>query len=293
MRPSWIGLGFVGLTQLSARWRPALWRWLYDRLAKSDARGELLFMNYGYADADDNRALVLIPQDEPFRYPIQLYAHAVDGVNLLGKDVVEVGCGRGGGGSFLIRHYQPSSYTGVDLSDAAIKWCRDHHRFPQARWLSGRADALPISSASADVVVNVESSHCYPSMADFVHEVTRVLRPGGYFALCDLRSPEGLAELASCLAASGLKQRRQRDITSDVVRALDSLSDTRAHLVGRVPPILRAAIRDFVGLKGSAMYEMLATGGLGYVSYLLQRGSFREGQANQAIARSTHLPLDY
>ncbi|MHB8697716.1 MAG: hypothetical protein ACYC9J_06715 [Sulfuricaulis sp.] len=73
---------------------------------------------------------MLEPADEPFRYPLQLYAHIVDGLHLRGQDVLEVGSGRGGGGSFLLRYRAPRSYTGVDFSEAAIAWCRAHLVFP-------------------------------------------------------------------------------------------------------------------------------------------------------------------
>jgi hypothetical protein len=133
MRPSWIGLGFVGLTQLTQRYRPTLWGWLYNRLARRDQRGALLFMNYGYAKPDGEESLTLTAQDEIFRYPIQLYAHVVEGLALNGKDVLEVGSGRGGGGSFLVRYLQPRSYLGVDLSESAVQWCRQTHRLAQTQ----------------------------------------------------------------------------------------------------------------------------------------------------------------
>ena len=262
-------MGFIALTQVSARWRAALWRWCYDRLAAGDAVGEYLFMNYGYAEP--YRKLVLRAEDEAFRYPIQLYAHVVDGVELRGKDVVEVGSGRGGGASFLVRYREPRSYTGVDLSAAAIARCRERFGFANADWRQGGADALPLADASADVVANVESSHCYPSMVAFVAEVTRVLRPGGYFAFCDLRLSARLAELDRCLEQSGLAPRERRVITPQVVRALDYLSPSRERMLTRVPRLLRGAFRDFIGVKDTIAYNMLADGRMVYVSYLLQK----------------------
>jgi len=273
MRPSWIGLGFVGLTQLTQRYRPTLWGWLYNRLARRDQRGELLFMNYGYAKPDGEESLTLTAQDEIFRYPILLYAHVVEGLALNGKDVLEVGSGRGGGGSFLVRYLQPRSYLGVDLSESAVQWCRQTHRLAQTQWQVGRADALPAPDESMDIVVNVESSHCYPSMTDFVREVVRVLRPGGNFAFCDLRGEEGLRELNDCFSSSGLAIRRHGDITANVVTAMDALSPDREKLTRTVPPWLRAAMRDFAGLKGSTLHRMLAQGEFRYVSYQLQKSS--------------------
>ncbi len=162
MRPSVIASGFFALTQLVPRWRIPLWQFWYDTLARKDLAGDLLFMNYGYDDGTPGPALN--PSDEPFRYPIQLYVATLHGAEMHGKDVLEVGSGRGGGGSYIIRYCAPNSYTGVDLSKAAIDRCQREFGATKLGGSEGRADALPIDSSSIDVVVNVESSHSYPSM---------------------------------------------------------------------------------------------------------------------------------
>ena len=43
-----------------------------------------------------------------------------------------------------------------------------------------------------DVVLNVESSHCYGSMPRFLAEVRRVLEPRGYFLHADFRARSAL-----------------------------------------------------------------------------------------------------
>ncbi len=272
MRPSWLSLGFIGLVQASSRLRPVLWRWWYNSLASKDKAGQLLFMNYGYADDDRKLALVLRPEDEPFRFSIQLYAKAVSEVDLKDKDLLEVGCGRGGGGTFLIRYHEPRAYTGVDLSESAVRWCKQNAQFSNARWLQGAADALPVPNECMDVVVNVESSHCYPSLPAFLSEVVRVLRPGGYFAFCDMRTTERIAELEGDIERSGLRKIERREITQQVLRALECISGDRETQIARsVPRLLRPVFRDFVASKDTVFYDMLAKRKMVYVSYLLQK----------------------
>ncbi|MDQ8039285.1 MAG: hypothetical protein REH83_02645 [Rickettsiella sp.] len=55
-------------------------------------------MNYGYLNTDD-KFLLLEPTDEPHRLFIQLYDFVVNDISLQDKDIIEVGCGRGGGGA--------------------------------------------------------------------------------------------------------------------------------------------------------------------------------------------------
>ncbi|MBS0422606.1 MAG: class I SAM-dependent methyltransferase [Proteobacteria bacterium] len=272
MRPSLIAGGFFTLTQLVPKWRTPLWQFWYDTLARRDTGNSLLFMNYGYDDGAPGPALE--PPDEPFRYAIQLYAATLRGIEMRGADVLEVGSGRGGGGSYIIRYYAPNSYTGIDLSKAAIDRCQRDLSHPRTRWIQGRADVLPIDSNSVSIVLNVESSHSYPSMSGFLREVLRVLRPGGHFAFADVRKADLMPQLASQLADSGMNTIAQGIITPHVLRALDGISSLREQqIVANVPPLFRPAFRDFAGVKKSVLHTMLRDGRLVYVRYLLQKPS--------------------
>jgi SAM-dependent methyltransferase len=270
MAASRFSLIFISLTQLSGWLKSRLWRAWYGWLARRDQGGALTFMNYGYAAPGEEVALQ--PADEPQRYPIQLYAHVMSSIDLAGRDLAEVGCGRGGGGDWLVRTQSPRSYTGIDLAPSAIAWCAQRFPHANAQWRVGRADALPLADASMDVVVNVESSHCYPSMTDFLREVKRVLRPGGVFAFCDLRTKAGMDELAQQLAESGMRVEAARTITPQVLHALDLLTTEReAGIARQVPRWLQPAFRDFAGVKGSGLYDMFADGRMGYMSCRLRK----------------------
>lgn len=276
MRLSLIAGSFFTLTQLFPRLRPLLWRSWYNRLASNDRTGEWLFMNYGYSNGQD--LLPLSPEDEQYRYPAQLYAYVVSKVDISGKDILEMGCGRGGGGSFYLKYYQPATYIGVDISDAAIRWCNDRFVFPNAKWLQGRADAIPVPDSSIDVVVNVESSHSYPSMYRFIQEVVRVLRPGGYFCFCDLRTPDGAMELVSLLIRMRLQVVAQEEITPHVIRALDAVSPIRERQIRKyVPGWLRSGFRDFAGIKNSILYEMMKERKMVYTSCVMRKPSQTAG----------------
>jgi SAM-dependent methyltransferase len=151
MKASWVTLFFVGLADSSSRLRQKLWQWVYDKIAAKDTSGKFIFMNYGYEDDNSSVTLQLTAEDEPFRHFIQLYNFVVKEINLESKHIVEVGCGRGGGGSFLCRYKYPQSYTGIDLSETAINWCKQRLAFANASWLQGYADALPLADNSADM----------------------------------------------------------------------------------------------------------------------------------------------
>ncbi|HEV2613963.1 MAG TPA: class I SAM-dependent methyltransferase [Gammaproteobacteria bacterium] len=271
MKTNWLSTLFITLTEFSYRLKQTLWHWVYNKIARRDVSGKFVFMNYGYDNKTDT-PLILKQQDEPYRYFIQLYNHVVKDIDLKNKAIIEVGCGRGGGGNFLLQYKNPSSYIGIDLSEAAIIWCKNQFKFTNSQWMQGSADALPTPNNSVDIVINVESSHCYPSMEKFLQEVKRVLKPNGYMAFCDLRSASEIAKLESHIAASGLVVINQSEITSQVLQALDKVSSTReAEIMSVFPTLFHRAVRDFAGVKDTAVYNMLKAGEMKYLCYLLQK----------------------
>ena len=83
---------------------------------------------------------------------------------------------------------------GVDFSDKAVNLCKKYYCVDGLSFVPGDAEHLPFDDDSFDAVVNVESSHCYGSMATFLAQVKRVLKPGGHFLFADFRTREQIDE---------------------------------------------------------------------------------------------------
>lgn len=248
------------------------WRGGYELLARRYQHSDWRFMNYGFAALDgSDPARSASPHDEPEWLCLQLYQHVADQKLLQGRDVVEVGCGRGGGASFLARVHEPRRVIGIDFSEDAIKLCQRHAR-PNLTFLVGDAEALPIADESVDVVLSVESSHCYGSIPRFLTETRRVLRPGGSLLLADFRTRESIGALRRELHSSGMAVVREQVITPNVVWALDLDSDRRDALIrSLVPRPLWKIARTFAGVRGTATYDALRTGRCQYLSLELRR----------------------
>lgn len=247
--------------------RMLAWRGLYELLAARVRRPEWAFMNYGYAPRPGEPHLGLEPADEPDRLCIQLYDHVLGDTPLRGTDVLEVGCGRGGGASFIARYLGPRTTTGLDFSRAAIDLCRRHRQGPGLTFAHGDALALPFADESFDVVVNVESSHCYASVEQFLAQVHRVLRPGGHLLLADLRSAQGAAVLLGQLDASALRVTGTQDVTARVVAALEVDDARRRALIAAwIPRVVRRPFHRFAGVRGSRTHARLRAGDTRYLS---------------------------
>lgn len=247
--------------------RQLAWRGCYEVMAGRLPQPEWAFMNYGYAAEPAERgALRLGPGDEPDRFCIQLYDHVVGASELTGQDVLEVGSGRGGGASYLCRYLAPRSVTGVDLAQRAVELSGRHRRGPGLRFVHGDAQALPFPDDAFDLVVNVESSHCYPSMTTFVAEVARVLKPGGSFAYADFRPAAEVPHLLATLSEGPFVLESSEDITANVLEALRADDDRKSELIDTiVPRLFRRPFRRFAGIRTSSTFDRFETGELRYI----------------------------
>jgi SAM-dependent methyltransferase len=147
-----------------------------------------------------------------------------------GRDVVDVGCGAGGLAHRLAG--LGARVVGVDVSTVALE-----RALAQAgageRYLEGRAEALPLPDASADLVVFHNSLHHVPGLDRALAEARRVVRPGGavyvqeplaegaYFELVrridDETRVRALAQAAIARAAgAGLELERELRFDTDV-----------------------------------------------------------------------------
>ena len=260
------------LSTRSPAFKRFLWRRWYQYLAGYGV-ADWGFMNYGYALLHGEAyPLALEAPEEPNRYSIQLYHYVAARVPLAGRDVLEVGCGRGGGASFVKRYLQPRQMTGVDFSPKAVRICREQHRLEGLTFVPGDAEALPLPDASFDAVVNVESSHCYGSMPAFLAQVKRVLRPGGHFLFADLRSESDRERLQRQIGECGLTVLEQEDITANVVEALRRDSQRKLALLEQHGnPRLMSVFRQFAAIEGSGVYEGFRNGSAVYLRYLMQK----------------------
>ena len=255
--------------------RRFVWRACYEALAKRVSTPDWAFMNYGYAPASVDVGMPpLRSSDEPDRLCIQLYLHAIDNCDLRDSDVLEVGSGRGGGASYISRYLQPRSMTGMDFSQEAVDLCNRHRLAPGLAFVCGDAQSMPFPASSFDAVVNIESSHCYESMENFLAEVCRVLRPGGRFFFADLRNVDGVDTLREQFNTCGLTVEKETDITSNVLTALRLDNARKLELIDAlIPRVFRRPFRVFAGIAGTRNYAGLESGTLRYLSAPLAKAA--------------------
>jgi phosphoethanolamine N-methyltransferase len=123
-------------------------------------------------------------------------ADILDGLDLQGRDVLDLGCGLGGASILFVRDLGAARVHGVDLEEASLE------RAAAAVEAAGLADRitlqkiapgpLPLPDRRFDLVFTKDVMCHVADKAAFVAEVFRVLRPGGVFATGDwVKGPEG------------------------------------------------------------------------------------------------------
>ena len=250
--------------------RMRMWRGLYQRMARSQTDQTFRFMNYGFTDDSE---LELLEGDEPDRLFIQLYNMNIRDVEMGGKEVLEVGSGRGGGASWIARTYNPKSLVAVDYSAEAValsqEWFSDQGNL---EFREGNAQDLPLPDESFDVAYNVESSHCYSNIPAFLNEVFRVLRPGGKFCWTDMRDSPTMEKMHEQFLETGFSIESRTDVTKNVVDALDMIDEGRREMIRQSSPAsLRKSFETFGGVPGTPIYEALKNGKIQYFRYLLSK----------------------
>jgi ubiquinone/menaquinone biosynthesis C-methylase UbiE len=110
--------------------------------------------------------------------------------------VVDIGCGPGR----AVREARRRGATAIGIDPAAVMltlartWTLRRGR---VTWKIGTAEHVPVADESATVVWSLATIHHWHDVGAGLHEVVRILRPGGRFVALERRSHPGATGLAS------------------------------------------------------------------------------------------------
>jgi ubiquinone/menaquinone biosynthesis C-methylase UbiE len=101
--------------------------------------------------------------------------------------ILDLCCGSGQTTQFLVKYSQ--DVTGLDASPLSLQRARKN--VPEASYVEAFAEKMPIADNLFDVVHTSAALHeMQPEqLRTIIHEVYRVLKPGGVFTLVDFHTP--------------------------------------------------------------------------------------------------------
>ena len=246
----------------------------YELLAKKIPATDWHFMNYGYVPNEAENSIPLPDNISLQKYPLQMYHYLAAKTSLEGKQVLEVGSGRGGGAKHIAGYFKPAYYTGMDLAQSAVDLANRIHILANLNFIQGNAESIPVASDSIDVVVNVESCHAYGSVEKFISEVKRVLKPGGHLLLVDFRSDNTIHVLKEQLRNSGLELLEEEDISQNVINSIELEDESKTQRIKTlIPEKWQKLFSEFAGVVGSRFYLTLKDGSRSYYRFVLRKNN--------------------
>ena len=172
------------------------------------------YMNHGYYPPHEN----LFDYHKIFKHQASLYLHLFDDIDTKNKSLLEIGCGRGGGINLLSKMFDFKNIEACDLTGANINHCQKYA--DGIKFKISNAENLDYEHNQFDIVINVESSHCYNYLDPFYSKVQKILKSGGVFLYTDLVEPEDIAYLEQRLSLC-FKNVKKEDITNNVMQACE------------------------------------------------------------------------
>jgi len=198
-------------------------------------------------------------------------ARVLEGLDLAGKTVLDIGCGAGGITAALARDYGAAKVVGIDV-EAPV--CEAARAQAEKSGVSDRVEIrlvepgpFPFPDASFEVVFSKDSIIHIPDKAFLAGEAFRVLKPGGWFVASDwLISHDGdpSPEMADYIAKEALEfgmasPRRYR-------LALDAAGFTEVSLRNRNVWYRGVARKELSLLEGAGRAKFEALFGAGEIA---------------------------
>ena len=234
---------------------------------------DMLFMNWGYDyNIDDNKLYELD------KYKQNMYYQTIDGEldNINVKNVLEVGCGNGGGITMLSHKYKNIHFTGVDLNYNSITQIKKQN-IPNLLAFVDNAELLTTCNDNYyDVVLNVESSHCYNNVTNFYQQVYNKLKKKGIFIYTDYSTTTSWELIENDIISKGFKILKKRDVTANVCSASRKMSiyyENDFKYV-RFLPLFNHIFKNFSNNPNSNSYKRMMSGKYKYMTYKFEKYKF-------------------
>ncbi|MCA0432885.1 MAG: methyltransferase domain-containing protein [Proteobacteria bacterium] len=138
-------------------------------------------------------------------------ARLLAGADIKNKAVLDIGCGAGGIDVLLAKVYGAAYVTGIDVEDTVIANARKRVQEAgvgdRVGFVKVAPGPLPFPPGTFDIVFSKDSIVHIPDKHALMREVSRVLKPGGWFIASDWmigHDNEPSAQMKAYITAEGL-----------------------------------------------------------------------------------------
>ncbi len=105
------------------------------------------------------------------------------------KRIVDLGCGGGRNAGELLKKYPKAQVTAIDYSDLSVEKAKayNHAAIAEGRCTVQQGDVsdLHLPAGAFDLATAFETVYFWPGLEKCFEQVAKVLKPGGYFLICN------------------------------------------------------------------------------------------------------------
>ena len=199
-------------------------------------------------------------------------ARVISGVNVKGKNVLDIGSGSGACAVLLVSEHDAVQVIGMDVEDTV---CEAANRRIKMADLEHRIEILkinpgpfPFNASTFDVVFSKDSIIHIPDKAEMARQAFRVLKPGGQFAASDwLISHDGppSSQMTDYIMEEGLDFAMASPATYR--QAMQAAGFEEIELVNRNPWYSKVAAKELAWLKGPDRNDLSERHGADFIDH--------------------------
>lgn len=132
------------------------------------------------------------------------------------ENIVDLGCGGGRNAGELLRRYPKAHVTAVDYSELSVEKAKEYNQKMIAAGRctvqQGDVSAITLPEGSYDLATAFETIYFWPGLSQCFSQVAKVLKPGGYFMICNESDGTDAASLKFEKIIDGMKNYTAEDI---------------------------------------------------------------------------------
>ena len=129
---------------------------------------------------------------------------------------VDLGCGGGRNAGELLKKYPKANVTAIDYSDLSVEMARRYNRNMIAAGRctvqQGDVSNLKLPAEYFDLATAFETIYFWPGLERCFSQVARVLKPGGYFMICNESDGTDATSLRFERIIDGMKNHTVKEI---------------------------------------------------------------------------------
>lgn len=196
----------------------------------------------------------------------------LQGVDIAGKTVIDIGCGSGACAALLARDYMAKHVTGIDVEEPVCTAARNRIELEsiadKVTIIKVEPGPLPFPDGTFDVVFSKDSIIHIPDKAAMAKHAFRSLKLGGQFAASDWLISHDDApstQMADYIEAEGLSFAMASPTT--YAHAMENAGFVDIELVNRNPWYAKVAMQELAWLSGSKRPDLSERHGKDFIDH--------------------------